>query len=60
MNYLVEESTDLATWVAVDAATHQIGAPADQLDGTELVTIRGTHALSGSTRAFLRLRVSEP
>ena len=59
VSYLVEESTDLASWSIVDSAANQIGAPTDQLDGTETVTIRGTHPL-GTARIFLRLRVSEP
>ena len=59
VSYVVEESTDLVSWSIVDEATHQIGPPADQLDGTETVTIRGTHPL-GTARTFLRLRVSEP
>ena len=59
VSYVVEESTDLADRSAVDEATHQIGPPADQFDGTETVTIRGTQPL-GSTRSFLRLRVNEP
>ncbi len=59
VSYVVEESTDLASWSAVDADTLQIGPPTDQLDGTDLVTIRGTRPL-GSARSFLRLRVSAP
>ncbi len=58
VSYIVEESTDLALWQAVDAATHQLGAPVNQLDGTETVTIRGTHAI-GAGQSFLRLRVVE-
>jgi len=57
-SYLVEESADLATWQAVDQATQAVGTPTDQGDGTETVTIRGTHAL-GNGEWFLRLRVIE-
>ncbi len=60
VDYLVEESTDLATWSAVDSATNQIGTPIDQLDGTELVTVRGTHVFGSTPPAFLRLRISAP
>ena len=60
VNYLVEESTDLATWSAVDSAANQVGTPIDQLDGTELVTIRGTHSPGTTPPAFLRLRISAP
>ena len=60
VNYLVEESTDLATWSAIDSAANQVGTPIDQLDGTELVTIRGTHSPGTTPPAFLRLRISAP
>ena len=58
VNYFVEESTDLTDWQIVDQPTHQIGVPVDQFDGTEAVTIRGTHPI-GTGQWFLRLRVSE-
>ena len=58
-SYFIEESTTLNGWVVVDSATHQIGPPIDQGDGTEAVTIRGTHPL-GIGQSFLRLRVSVP
>ena len=60
VDYIVEESTGLATWSVVDSTANQIGTPIDQLDGTELVTIRGTHALGSTPPAFLRLRISAP
>jgi hypothetical protein len=58
VNYIVEESTNLTSWTLVDSATHQVGVPVDQGDGTELVTIRGTHPL-GTGQSFLRLRLGE-
>lgn len=58
VDYLVEETTDLVNWQTLDLPTHQIGAPVDQGDGTESVTIRGTHAI-GVGQSFLRLRVVE-
>ncbi len=59
LSYIVEESTTLTGWTRVNAATHQVGLPVDQGDGTELVTIRTTHPL-GSGQSFLRLRVRVP
>jgi hypothetical protein len=58
VNYIVEESTNLTTWTAVDIPTHTVGWSIDQGDGTELVTVRGTHAV-GTGQSFLRLRLSE-
>ncbi len=58
VNYIIEESTDLTDWQTVDQPTRQIGVPVNQGDGTEAVTIRGTHPI-GMDQWFLRLRVSE-
>ena len=59
LTYTVEESTDLVTWSTVDANANLVAGPTDQLDGTDLVTVRGNIPFS-NVSAFLRLRVTIP
>lgn len=54
LTYLIEASSDLVTWEEV---TTVVGAPVDNDDGTESVTVRDSVNFVGSTRRFLRLRV---
>ena len=54
LTYLVEVSPDLLTWTA---ATTLVGAPVDNGDGTENVTIRNSVPVSGQSRSFVRLGV---
>jgi len=59
LTYTVEESTDLVSWTEVDPV-YQLGIPAPQGDGTELVTVRGTIPVTGGEaqrKAFLHLRI---
>ena len=54
LTYLVEVSPDLLTWTA---ATTLVGAPVDNGDGTENVTIRNSVPVSGQSRSFVRVGV---
>ncbi len=57
LNYRVEASGDLLDWS--EELTVQVGAPVDNGDGTETVTIRDDLPLSDHTRRFLRLAVGD-
>ena len=59
VSYFVESTGDLLTgpWLTQSV---QLGAPADNGDGTETVTYRDTLPMNTAASRFLRLRVSTP
>ena len=59
ITYNVQESPDLATWTLVDPNANLVSGPIDQLDGTDLYTIRGNIPLT-SASGFLRLQIIVP
>jgi PKD repeat protein len=56
--YQVEESTDLRTWFPLSVAANMVGAPIEQGDGTELVTVRASAPLATGGARYLRLAVA--
>ncbi len=54
LTYLVEMSGDLANWTEVSSV---VGAPVDNGDGTEMVTVRDNTPASAHSRRFARLGV---
>jgi hypothetical protein len=56
--YQVEESTDLRTWFPLSVNANIVGAPIDQGDGTELVTVRATGPVTAGRARYLRLAVA--
>ncbi len=62
VRYRVLESTDTVTWHPLDLATHQVGLPVNNGDGTETVTVRASAPMAGpgaGDHALLRVEVSE-
>ncbi|MBK8479423.1 MAG: hypothetical protein IPL39_25010 [Opitutaceae bacterium] len=54
LSYIVEASTDLATWTAVPGRTYSAGA--DPITAQDVVAL----STSGTPRRFLRLRITAP
>jgi hypothetical protein len=59
ISYVVEVSSDLATWQSGSGFTQEISAPATGDGVTALVTVRVLPAVGATTRRFARVRVSE-
>ena len=57
IEYIVEASNDLIQW---DELSTEIGAPMDNEDGTETVTIRDTDPIDANTARYIRVRVKTP
>jgi hypothetical protein len=53
----VEFSVDLATWQSGVGVTAQLGAPVDNGDGTETITVRSLAPLTDPSRQLLRVLV---
>ncbi|MCF7676310.1 MAG: CotH kinase family protein, partial [Akkermansiaceae bacterium] len=54
----VEVSDDLVRWQSGGAFTTQVGAPQDNGDGTDTLTVRSLHSVASKPTQFLRLRVA--
>jgi hypothetical protein len=55
LTYAVETSGDLSTWTTINTP---VGAPVNNGDGTETVTIRDLVPFSGASHHFIHLKVS--
>lgn len=61
ISYLLETSTNCATWNADTAAYEAVGTPSATGDGeTEIATVRLLPSLSSGAGGYIRLRVSMP
>ncbi|MGI9239630.1 MAG: CotH kinase family protein, partial [Verrucomicrobiales bacterium] len=58
LSYLVEVSTDLASWDSGVGFTVQVGAPVNNGDGSETVTVRSLRSIGSSPRQHLRIAVA--
>jgi hypothetical protein len=60
ITYTVQTSAELATWPTDGSGVNPSPVIVDNGNGTETLTYRRTQALSAASRAFIRLRVSNP
>lgn len=56
VTYIVEESTDLATWTPVNMAANQIGSQSLS-GGLSQITVRSSQATQSAPKLFMRLKV---
>jgi hypothetical protein len=59
VTYVVQESSILSGWSVVDSTANLVAGPTDQLDGTDLLTVRGNIPMS-DPGGFMEISVTVP
>jgi hypothetical protein len=59
VTYTVQESSNLLGWNAVDSIANLVAGPTDQLDGTDLLTVRSNIPMSNA-KGFMHILVTAP